>query len=163
MVQANLTALEAVALAVGSEVDATRVYLRLARRVKNPAVRDMLERLAAEEAEQEKNLRTLYRTLRNGRPPAPLHEGGGRRVRLNPDSAEVADVIAAARDGEQGREAFYRNAAARIADYRTRMFFRLLAEQERHHAAALQEQLEELTRDPRWFEREEAQAFYLGP
>lgn len=164
MVQANLTALEAVALAVRSEIESTRVYVRLARRVKNPAVREMLEHLAEEEAEQERDLHALYRTLRRGGPPAfPEQDAPERRVRLDPDTAEVADVVAAARDGEQGRESFYRNAAARIGDYKTRMFFRMLAERERHHAIALQEQLEELTRDPAWFEREETEAFYLGP
>ena len=49
MVHRDLTTLEAVALAVRSEIESTNLYEKLVDRVKNPEVKKMLKDLAADE------------------------------------------------------------------------------------------------------------------
>jgi rubrerythrin len=80
--------------------------------------------------------------------------------------AAYEDVLQAARDKEFDSERFYKDAAGRVREYRTRMFFLDVAESERKHAATLQKLLDQLKEDPHWFEREEADPYkgqHVGP
>ena len=166
MVDPRLTTLEAVALAVRSEIESTDLYENLAQRVKNPEVKTVLTDLAADEERHRIGLMSLYTRMLGDQEPA-LPSGDGRQKTLDlPENPDYADVITAARDKEVDSENFYKNAAENVTEYRTRMFFLDVAESERKHAATLQKLLDRLKEDPHWFEREEADPYkgqHVGP
>jgi rubrerythrin len=166
MVDAGLTTLEAVALAVRSEIESTNLYEKLAERVKNPEVKMVMKELAADEENHRQALMGLYTKMLGGQEPSiPDKDGRDKKMAISPD-AEYADIIRAARDKEVDSEDFYKKAAERVKDYRTRMFFLDVAESERKHAATLQKLLDRLKEDPHWFERDKADPFkgmHVGP
>ncbi|MFQ5599209.1 MAG: ferritin family protein [Candidatus Krumholzibacteriia bacterium] len=159
MVDRNLTTLEAVALAVRSEMESTHLYEELTGRVRNPAVIDVLKKMAADEEEHRTALMNLYQEMLGGEAPSiPERDGRDKELDLDPDADYLA-VITAARDKELASETFYKQAAERVVDYKTRMFFIELAETERRHASTLQKQVDKLREDPHWFDREEADPY----
>jgi rubrerythrin len=166
MVHRELTTLEAVALAVRSEIESTHLYADLAKRVKNPAVCDVLKQLAADEEHHRQSLMELYESMLGGEEPSiPETDGREKNIELSAD-AEYRTVIVAARDKERDSEEFYRNAADRVRDHKTRMFFLDVAESERAHAATLQQLADRLQEDPHCFDREDADPFkpmHVGP
>ncbi|MFQ5844844.1 MAG: ferritin family protein, partial [Planctomycetota bacterium] len=149
---------------VRSEIESTHLYARVAQRVRNPSVRELLERLAAEEERHEHHLMELYRRMLGGEEPSlPARDARDKRMELDPD-ADYVTVITAARDKELGSEAFYQEASGKVLDHKTRIFFLELAEAERRHAADLDEQLARLEKDPHWFDREDPfKPTHLGP
>jgi rubrerythrin len=166
MVHHNLTILEAVALAVRSEIDSNDLYQRLAERVKNPDVKEILKELADDEEQHRASLMRLYEDMLGSQDPSiPQKDGRTKQIVLD-DNADYRAVVTAARDKELGSEAAYKEAAEQVRDYKTREFFRDLAETERRHAAVLQKQVDKLEEDPDWFDRENADPFkpvHVGP
>ena len=156
MVDRNLTMLEAVALAVRSEIDSTDLYGQLAERVKNDGVRVILEELARDEEAHRIGLMRLYEKLLEGQEPSIPGRGGRTESMELGDTPDFLAVMTAARDKELDSEAFYKEASEKVLDYKTRMFFLDLAESERKHAATLQKQVEKLQDDPQWCDREGA-------
>jgi rubrerythrin len=151
--------LEAVALAVRSEMSSTDLYGDLAQRVKNAEVRDMLEELAREEETHRAGLMELYERLLEGQEPSVPESDGRAKSMAIGERPDFLAVVTAARDKELDSEAFYKEASEKVLDYKTRMFFLDLAESERKHAAALQRQVERLQEDPHWFDREDVDPF----
>jgi rubrerythrin len=166
VVDRNLTMLEAVALAVRSEIDSTDLYGDLAKKVRNAAVRDMLEDLAHDEETHRVGLMKFYQKLLEGQEPSiPERDGRAKFMELG-DEPDYLGLVTAARDKELDSEAFYKEASEKVLDYKTRMFFLDLAESERKHAAVLQKQVEKLQEDPHWFDREDDDPFkpmHVGP
>ena len=166
MVHRELTILEAVALAVRSEMASIELYADLARKVKNCAVRNILNDLGADEEKHRRALMDLYREMLGGEEPfIPTEDGRDKRIELGPDPDYLA-VITAARDKELDSETFYKEAADKVVDYKTRMFFLDVASSERHHAATLQRLAESLQEDPHCFDREDMDPFkaiHVGP
>jgi rubrerythrin len=163
LVDRNLTALEAVALAVRSEIESTDLYEKLTERVKNPQVVAMLRDLAADEEKHRVALMKLYEEMLEGEDPAlPASDGRKKIWDLDPE-ADFLTVMTKARDKELDSETFYKKAAEGVVDYKTRMFFLDLAETERRHAVTLDEQVQKLKDDPHWFDREESRPFHEGP
>lgn len=163
MVDRNLTALEAVALAVRSEIESTDLYENLTKRVRNPEVVAMLRDLAADEETHRVALMKLYEEMLEGEDPAlPASDGRKKIWDLDPE-ADFLTVMTKARDKELDSERFYKKAAEGVLDYKTRMFFLDLAETERRHASRLDEQVQKLKEDPHWFDRAESRPFHEGP
>ena len=166
MVHRELTTLEAVALAIRSEINSTCLYADLARKVKNSAVRTILTDLEADEERHREGLMLLYRKMLGDEEPSiPADDGRGKKIELGPDADYLA-IMNAARDKEHDSESFYKNAAEKVSDYKTRMFFLDIAESERQHAATLQRLVKGLEEDPHCFDREDAdpfKPFHVGP
>ena len=166
MVHRELTTLEAVALAVRSEIESTQLYTELARKVKNRAVQKVLKDLGADEERHRRVLMELYEEMLGGEEPSiPADDGREKKIKLDPD-ADYRSVIVAARDKELSSEEFYKRAAGNVTDYKTRMFFLDVAESERYHAATLQKLVASLEEDPHCFDREDAdpfKPFHVGP
>jgi len=163
MVHRNLTPLEAVALAVRSEIESTDLYGKLTKRVRNPAVRDMLEEMAAEEEHHRASLMEIYRKMLGEESPS-IPESDGRKKEWDIDpEADFLTIMTKARDKELDSEDFYTVAARKVADHKTRMFFIELAETERRHAVRLQKEVDRLKEDPHWFDRVEGQSVHEGP
>jgi len=155
MVHENLTPLEAVALAVRSEVESTDLYSKLTERVRNPEVKQMLVEMAAEEEGHKESLMQVYRDMLGEEDPSvPTSDGRNKEWDIDPE-ADFLTIMTKARDKELDSEDFYKAAANKVRDHKTRVFFIELAETERKHAARLQKQIEKLEEDPHWFDREE--------
>ena len=163
MVHQDLTPLEAVALAVRSEMESTDLYEKLTDRVRNPEVVTVLKELAADEEHHRVALMRLYEEMLEGQEPSiPASDGRKKIWDIDPD-ADFLTIMTRARDKEYDSETFYKDAAEKVRDYKTRMFFVELAETERRHAVVLQKQVEKLKEDPHWFDRAEADQFHEGP
>jgi rubrerythrin len=154
-----LTPLEAVALAVRSEIDSVNLYAKLTERVVNPEVKRLLTELAADEETHREGLLAVYREMLQGEEPViPASDGRKKEWDLDPN-ADYHTVMARARDKEIDSESFYRAAAEKVREHKTRVFFLELAESERRHAVILQKQVERLEADPHWFDRAEADEY----
>jgi rubrerythrin len=166
VVHAKLTILEAVALAVRSEIESTNLYEKLAERVKNPKVKKVMQELAADEEKHRESFMALYEKMLNGEEPSiPQQDERGKKLDLPPEPDYLV-IMTAARDKERSSEAFYKEAAKKVVDDRTRMFFLEVAESERLHAARLQRLVDKLKEDPHWFDRDKADPFkgmHVGP
>lgn len=163
MVHQDLTPLEAVALAVRSEMESTDLYAKLTKRVKNPEVVAMLKDLAADEEHHRMALMKLYEEMLEGQEPSiPSSDGRQKEWDIDPD-ADFLVIMTKARDKEYDSETFYKRAAETVRDYKTRMFFLELAETERRHASTLQKQVAKLQDDPHWFDRTESDQVHEGP
>jgi len=159
MVHQDLTTLEAVALAIRSEMESTDLYQKLTKRVRNPEVKLLLEELETDEESHRETLMTLYRKLLAGEKPAiPAADGRDKQWDIDPD-ADYLTIMTKARDKEYESEDFYKSAAERVRDHKTRVFFMELAETEHRHAAVLQRQVDRLQEDPHWFDRQDS-GFY---
>jgi rubrerythrin len=162
MLNEKLTPLEAVAFAVRSEMESTNLYAKLIEKVRNPEVKRILTELADDEEKHRVGLMNLYRRMLGGEEPSiPMEDGRKKEWDIDPD-AEPLVVMTKARDKELDSELFYQEAAKRVQDFKTRMFFIELAETERRHAILLDAQVRKLQADPHWFERED-QSVHLGP
>ena len=162
MVHRDLTTLEAVALAVRSEIESTDLYGKLTERVRNPQVVEMLRDLQGEEEQHKKALMKLYEEMLEGEEASiPETDNREKQWDIDPD-ADFMTIMTKARDKEFDSETFYKQAAETVLDHKTREFFLELAQTERRHAARLQEQVDKLQMDPHWFDRAEAQ-FHEGP
>lgn len=162
MVDRALTSLEALALAVRSEIESTHLYDALASRAENPEARRLLRELAADEESHRAALMKRYRRLLGDQEPSiPLDDGRDKRVSLGAD-ADYEAVIRGAHAKEVVSELFYKKAALEVNEFKTRAFFLDLAETERQHAVALGRMLKQLMKDPHWLDRKE-QAVHEGP
>jgi rubrerythrin len=167
MVHEDLTPLEAVALAVRSEIESTNLYGKVIERVRNPEVIKMLEEMAAEEEHHRDALLELYREMLGGQDPSvPITDGRMKDKKLDEGemwdidpNADFLTIMTKARDKELDSEEFYKSAAESVRDHKTRMFFIELAETEKKHAIRLQKEVDKLEQDPDWFEREELEGF----
>ena len=163
MLNDRLTPLEAVAFAVRSEMESTNLYAKLIKKVRNPEVPRMLRELAEDEEKHRLGLMNLYRgMLGDEEPSIPMEDGRTKEWEIDPD-AEPLVVMTKARDKELDSERFYQDAATRVQDFKTRMFFIELADTERRHAIVLGAQVEKLRADPHWFDRADDKAVHMGP
>jgi len=163
VVHQDLTPLEAVALAVRSEMESTDLYEKLTDRVKNPEVVAMLKDLAADEEHHRAALMKLYEEMLEGQEPSiPASDGRAKQWDIDPE-ADFLTIMTKARDKEYDSETFYKKASENVRDFKTRMFFLELAETERRHASRLHKQVEKLQDDPHWFDRAETDQIHEGP
>lgn len=163
MFDEKLTPLEAVAFAVRSEMESTSLYGKLIQKVRNPEVKRMLAELAEDEEQHRSGLMNLYRRmLGNEEPSIPMDDGRKKEWEIDPD-ADPLEIMTKARDKEMDSERFYQEAAKRVQDFKTRMFFIELAETERRHAIILDAQVRKLQADPHWFDRVDDKAVHMGP
>ena len=163
MFDQKLTPLEALAFAVRSEMESTNLYGNLIQKVRNPKVKRMLAELAEDEEQHRSGLMHLYRRMLGDEEPSiPLHDGRKKEWDIEPDADDPLEIMTKARDKELDSERFYQEAAKRVQDFKTRMFFIELAETERRHAVILDAQVRKLQADPHWFDRDD-KAVHMGP
>jgi rubrerythrin len=163
VVHEDLTPLEAVALAVRSEIESTDLYEKLTERVGNPQVKKLLTDLAQDEEKHRVGLMKLYQEMLGGEEPSvPTADGRKKQWDIDPE-ADFLTIMTKARDKELDSERFYKDAADKVRDYKTRMFFVELAQVERQHAVLLDKQVRKLQQDPHWFDRPEEESVHEGP
>jgi rubrerythrin len=152
---ADLTIVEVLGLAIRSEEEAAKFYGGLARRVGNELVRAKFEALAREEGLHRRMLVALHAKTTGEDAPPP-------RIPGTPATAEGTEDLAATDSLEEllllairrEREAaiFYRRAAERVGDPTGRNTLYYLADIERGHEVVLAAELEAYRRDASWYE-----------
>lgn len=149
----DLTALEALGIAIRAEADAAEIYTELAERVGNPVLRQKIELLAKEELQHRRILEEAYKQRF---PEVPLelprtqlaHTISCRELR---ERLTLKDVLRCAIDEERRSHEFYLGAAERTADLSGKTMFRYLADWEFSHQMALSAEFEMVARYPRYF------------
>ncbi len=153
MIDAELSALEIVGIAIRAERDAFDLYDSLAKRVSNPKLVNEFEELARQEKEHEQWLTEYYREA-TGLEEAPAVPEVRIRI-FGPDvhdGMSVIQVLEVAVEKEHAAEHVYAEAARRARDASGRRLLEKLVDFERGHARKLQAQLDRARRDPAWLE-----------
>jgi len=102
--------------AVRAEIDSHRVYLRMARKVKNALLREKFLVLAFEEKKHKEVLESLFESLYRGEKivvPDTVDEKLLPAVRVRPSSSLV-DVLYQAMEAEKSAQNFYAALARRV-------------------------------------------------
>lgn len=133
------------------EVDGSTFYTMTAERARNPAVRALFEKLAADERQHQQYLREVATHLREQRPGSVPVPGAApdlssysdavftEEVRRQAEGAEFeAGVLSVGLSIESNSIAHYGTAARNAPDERLRGFYQFLAAWERQHLLALQ-------------------------
>jgi len=150
---AQLTTVEILGLAIRSEEEAAKFYGDLAKRIRNGLARAKYEGLAKEEASHRHLLVGLYRKLTGEeRPPhIPGHptvaEGGGVPV----ETESIEELLKIAIGREEAAHAFYLALAPRMQESASRRLVEYLADIERGHELMLRSELEAFLRDRNWY------------
>lgn len=153
MVSNDQKALDILALAIKSEMDASNFYQKLARKIKAEFLQKKVLFLAKEEAKHESLLRRLSRQ-RFGTEPTILPEKGvepGFKV-VSLRGMKVADLFKLAWQAEKAAEAFYREAQQKVEDESARHILNYLIRVERSHAALIRSEMDLLERFPEGYD-----------
>lgn len=150
--EADLTSVEALGVAIRSEMDSRDVYRELAARCGNPITRRRLELLAAEEEQHLQDLTLRYEEVADGvplaLPPSRLPKGmtdAESRCRL-----DVTRILDMAIEEERRSREFYLQAARDTSDPSGRAMFRFLADMEYLHWMTLAQEKDLLVRYPNY-------------
>ncbi len=126
-------------MAVRAEIEAQRIYKRLARRLKNPLLREKIIILAHEEKKHEKALRYLFLASFPKAElviPAKTDENLLPSVIIKPSSSLV-DILHQAMKAEKAAEAFYMKLSRRTKGDKKKLL-QYLSRVEKSHALMLQ-------------------------
>ncbi len=102
--------------AVRAEIDSNRIYTKLARRVKNPLLKEKFLVLAFEEKKHKEALENLFESLYRGEKievPDAVDEKLLPAVHLRPSSSLV-DILYQAMEAEKSAQDFYLRLAKRV-------------------------------------------------
>ncbi len=102
MVHEDLTPLEAVALAVRSEIESTNLYGKLTERVRNPEVKQLLLELAADEEHHRDALMKMYQNMLGSETPSvPESDGRKKEWDIDPEAEYLTIMIKILKVGMQ--------------------------------------------------------------
>ncbi|MFQ6090026.1 MAG: ferritin family protein [Candidatus Bipolaricaulia bacterium] len=153
MIDPKLTALEVLGIAIRSEIHAGKVYERLFKMVRNPALRERLQILQGEEEQHRKLLEQLHA---KSFPDVELKLPQRSLVPMEVATKEgitVPELIQLAMEAERRSEQFYREMAGRA--------------QEQGHYHLLENERELIERFPDYYKAEHfdlgEEAIHLGP
>ncbi len=159
MIDPNWTALEALGIAIKSEIHAAEVYEKLFGMVRNRALRERLQFLKAEE---EKHLRLLEELYRKNFPEIELALPEKSLVPLElvmREGITVPELFNLAMEAERQSEQFYREMASRTKEPSGKALLAYLSKMEHGHYELLAGEAELLAQFPDYYKAEE---FHLG-
>ncbi len=156
----GLTALEALGVAIKSEIEAASLYARLRKRVGSSS---LAAKLHFVQAEEEKHRAILEGEYQRRFPDVALRLHSGSVVPL-PDEASFADhsvpeLFRVAMKAEQTSAEFYLREAERTQDEAGRTILRYLGKVERSHYQMLETEYDLVSRFPDYYN---ADSFHLG-
>lgn len=162
MLDAELTSIEVLGLAVTQEIEANKRYQLMAARVNNPLAKEKFRSLAREERAHRE---LLYKLLQKytGEVKPPLPKKAPRKYRESDLNASLPDLILQAIEKEREAQAFYRKAAASSADPTGKRLMLYLALFEEGHERSLQIEYDAISKYPQWFESDGADILLVGP
>ena len=151
----ELTAIEALGVAIRAEIDASEVYAELATRVPNPFLQQKIMLLAKEELQHKRILEEAYKTKF---PEVPLVLPGSQlpkeiSCRADRDQLSASEILSCAIEEERRARQFYLEAAQQATDLTGQRMFNYLADWEFSHEMALTAERDMLLRYPRYFEQ----------
>ncbi len=127
--------------AVRAEIDSNRAYLRMAKRVKNPLLREKFQILAFEEKKHREVLEHLYESLYHGEEiqvPDEVDEKLLPSVRVKPSSTLV-DILYQAMQAEKSAENFYAALGRRVRPPKKKILDYLSKVEKSHYLMLLSE------------------------
>jgi rubrerythrin len=154
VITSELTALEALGIAIRREIDAGQVFRDLASSCSNPLAADRFVLLTRESAQQERLLRDRYDMLFPGVPllvPPSVAPPPGRSTGPGPGDGLRAALRFAADAERQARE-FYLDAANAATELTGQAMFRYLAEVHARHQSELEAEYAVILQYPRAFD-----------
>jgi rubrerythrin len=158
MVELDLTALEALGIAVRRELDAAAAYRALAEACANPLARDRFQLLQREAEQHEALLRRKYQDLFPdvvlAVPPAP--EPAPARERSGADCEGLKGALRYAIETERRAREFYIQASASTSEPTGQAMFRYLGDQHARHQMVLEAEYDTVLRYPHAFDDPQA-------
>jgi len=152
----NMGIEDVLGMAVKTEIQGRKFYLKLAEEVKNPEVKKKIQSLADDEQRHERVVIDFYRkTL--GKEPANLPEKGIPDIvkaisSMDVNSrSQVLQVLDMAVEAELLSAKFYHHGATLTADPKTKRMFEQLEKEEDGHYNFLVAEKSALTGDLYWF------------
>lgn len=151
----ELTAAEALGVAIRAETDAAELYTELASRVANPLLRQKITLLAKEELQHKRILEEAFKAqfpkvalvLPSSQLPKEIS------CRADRQRLSAAEILNFAIEEECKSRQFYLEAAQHAADLSGQRMFNYLADWEFSHEMALTAERDMLLRYPRYFEQ----------
>ncbi|MCX7975170.1 MAG: ferritin family protein [Candidatus Aminicenantes bacterium] len=160
MITADMKAMDILALAIKSEIEAAKFYRKLARKIKAEFLKKKILFLALEEKKHQAILRRLSRQ-RFGTAPSIFPEQGiepGFKV-TSTKGLKVAELFKLALEAEKAAEAFYRQGREKVEDSQAQHILNYLSRVERSHAALIKSEMDLIERFPEGYD---VAAFHLG-
>ena len=153
MTDKHLTSLEALGIAIRSEIDAQNLYQELGQRTASAAVAGRFKQLLKEERQHQKILEEMHSRYFPGTqvklPPSVLPVSfSTKEKRIN---KSVVDVLELAIEEERKSREFYLDAAEQTPELSGKRMFRFLADMEFSHQMRLQAEIELCKKYPTYF------------
>ena len=154
MTSDELTALEALGIAIRKEIDAQEVYKTLADFCKEEQLKDKFLNLYHEEKKSQKLLEKMYKDMfpdvelvlpESGLPKRVINNKSRKKTRIK-------DILQLAIDAEKNSREFYLNCAEKTTDLSGKRMFRVLAGMKFSHLAILNTESELLEKYPAYIE-----------
>lgn len=165
MVHRKITALEALGIAIRSELDAYDLYMNLAQRIKNPMAKKKILFLAEEEKKHQDLLEQSYKKwfpdVDLVLPPSILPRG--KADHLFHKRTGLKEVIAYAIEQEKTSKEFFRKAAKKVVDIRGRHMLEYLAHVEQSHQNLLEAEYQMAMTDPQYLYTAGIDMVFIGP
>lgn len=154
MIIKKLTSLEALGVAIRSEIDAQAIYREMAQRVTNPSSKERFHILESEEEQHQNILERKYNKLFPHVPlkvPHTLLPAKAADAELRKD-LNLREVLEIAIQEERHSRDFYSDAATRIDDLSGRAMLKFLADMEYSHMMSLTAEYDLLVKYPHYYE-----------
>jgi len=153
--ESDLTALEALGIAIRAETDAAEIYREVAGRIGNRLPQERVLLLANEELQHKRILEEAYSQQF---PDVPLALPGSQLpkticTRALRGQLSIREILSCVIEQERRSRDFYLEAAERTVDLTGKMMFNFLADWEFSHQMALSAEYEMLVRYPRYFQQ----------
>ena len=168
VIDPSLTSLEIMGIAIKSEVEAAQVYDRLARRVRNWALKEKILFLKGEEEKHKSILEEMYANsfpeVELALPPRSLLPKVD--IALSEDTP-VPELLEIAMEWEKLSEEFYADFAKQAEDARGRAVLQHLSKMESSHYHLLKTERDFVSQFPGYYDVEEfhfgEEMVHLGP
>jgi len=122
-------------MAIKAEIDANRIYTKLANRVKNPLLKEKFEILAFEERKHREILKNLFKAMYKSEKlslPKKIDEALLPAVRIKPSSS-FAEILSQAMASEEAAQNFYARLAKRVRAEKKRILEYLSKVEKSHY------------------------------
>ncbi|MGB8953728.1 MAG: ferritin family protein [Candidatus Aminicenantales bacterium] len=122
-------------MAIKAEIEADKIYVRLASRVKNPFLKEKFKTLAFEEKKHKKILENLFASMFKGEKPSIPRSVDATllpSVRMKPSSS-LAEILYQAMASEQAAQNFYAAIAGRLKSEKKRILEYLSKVEKSHY------------------------------
>ncbi len=162
--QKGLTILEILATAIRAEIESYKLYNKIASKVANPVVKEKFSALAREEKSHRNILEELYRKKgKRTKLLVPKKSPKQTHFDIDIDKSSYEDILKMAIRKEKEARSFYLEAFKKATDRSGKFILQYLADFERNHQKALEQELKALTDYPMWWDYEGPGIQYIGP